>query len=507
MPNSLRRCLCAVAVAGGLAAGGAIPVLAQQAGGDAPPLPNAASTAGFLLLLPLGRSLLTAATLPKAAETAPQAATGALVAWGAAGLAYFGAGFAFQFGGLAVSNPHPDFAELYWNWSPLAPSFGTGWGMIGLRGWALLGPAATPGVYDLFLRHLALLGVVTVPPAFVLYLRSRAWVLPVFGALAGTLIYPLAGNWVWSAGWLANLGINLNLGHGFVDAGLATPFAVAGTVCLAALIFLKSNPPAPPPLPADDDDFAEIPMPPAELPLLTLFGLGMVLWGWAFAANAQHIPTATAIAMPRAALNGILAAVAGSVLAVFYSHLTTTTYNTLMTVRGGLAGLALVGAAAPFIPPWQAVAAGALAGLALPALIYTVDHLLKLNDHTAGVAAFGVMGVLGWLLVALLADGSGGAGWNGVGAETYLGVPGQGVSGLVVAPHFAADWPGQLNAQLLGAAAIMAWAFVLPAGLFKFEAWLSKRGQSKTKTAPPPPDTPGDDAAPEPEGVKPPPSA
>ena len=32
------------------------------------------------------------------------------------------------------------------------------------------------------------------------------------------MIYPLAGNWIWGGGWLANLGRNLGLGHGYVDA-------------------------------------------------------------------------------------------------------------------------------------------------------------------------------------------------------------------------------------------------------------------------------------------------
>jgi len=121
------------------------PVWAQSSPQPLPALKNA-STAGFLLLLPLGLILFLGSSLPQAEEAAPQAMINAFVAWGVAALAYFAVGFAFQFGGLSVSNAHPDFAELYWNWSPLSASFGTGWGMIGLRGWALLGPAATPGV-------------------------------------------------------------------------------------------------------------------------------------------------------------------------------------------------------------------------------------------------------------------------------------------------------------------------------------------------------------------------
>jgi Amt family ammonium transporter len=454
-----------------------VPVWAQE--GEPPsPIADAASTAGFLLLLPLGLILFTSSTLPHAKKIAPQAATNAFVVWGVAALAYLGAGFAFQFGGLAVSNPHPDFAELYWNWSPLDPTFGPGWGFIGLRGWALLGPAAKPGVYDLFLRHLALLGVVTTIPTFILYQRVRGWLLLVFGLLAGTLIYPLAGNWVWSGGWLANLGINQNLGHGFVDAGLAMPFVITGVISLAALVIFRRVEEMP--LSSTEvDEFVEVPMPTAHLPLLSFFGLGMILWSWAFIANVQHIPTAVDIAMPRAALNGILGAFAGAVAAALYSRFTTAEFNSLMSARGGLAGLVLVSATAPFIPPWQAAMVGFVAGLLLPLLIYFVDHRLRLNDYTAGVTTLGVMGILGWLLIALAADGSSGVGWNKVGQASYLGVSGQGVSGLFVAYGYASDWPGQLNAQLLGAVSIVIWTLLLSGGLFKFGDWLAQRQEAK----------------------------
>jgi hypothetical protein len=40
-------------------------------------------------------------------------------------------------------------------------------------------------------------------------------------------------------------------------------------------------------------------------------------------------------------------------------------------------------------------------------------------------------------------------------------VEGQGVSGLIVAPGYASDWPGQMVAQLVGGVAIVVWSFGL----------------------------------------------
>lgn len=445
---------------------------------------SSASTAGFLLLLPLGLLLLTSSALPNAERDAPRTTTTAMVVWAMAALAYFTAGFAFQFGGLAIGNPHPDFAELYWNWSPLNESFGTGWGVIGLRGWALLNGAATPGVYDLFLRHLALLGVVTTIPCFILYRRLNAWGMLLFGIVSGTFIYPLVGNWVWSSGWLASLGLTLGLGHGFVDAGIATPFALAGVICLAALLAFQgaetapeTREPATPDRPAAG--FVETPMPTAYLPLLSFSGLVIVLWSWAFIAGAAHIPTATTIGMPRAALNGILSALAAGLAAALYSRFTTTRFNPLMTTRGAVAGLVLSSTVAPFIPPWQAILVGLVGGALVPPLIYLVDHILKLADHTASVAIFALMGLLAWLLPGFLADGSSGLGWNRIGETSYLGVEGQGVSGLIVASGYASDWPSQFNAQAVGAVAIVTWTFLLSFGLFKGYIWLASLWRGK----------------------------
>ncbi|MGD9147709.1 MAG: hypothetical protein PVI80_19235, partial [Anaerolineae bacterium] len=53
-----------------------------------------------------------------------------------------------------------------------------------------------------------------------------------------------------------------------------------------------------------------------------------------------------------------------------------------------------------------------------------------------------------------------------IGTESYLGVAGQGITGFVPAPGFAPDWPGQMNAQLVGLAAIAGLTVVIVGGLF-----------------------------------------
>ena len=47
-------------------------------------------------------------------------------------------------------------------------------------------------------------------------------------ALLAGITYPLFGHWVWAGGWLAQLGVNYGLGHGFVDCGGSSSIQVVG---------------------------------------------------------------------------------------------------------------------------------------------------------------------------------------------------------------------------------------------------------------------------------------
>ena len=50
----------------------------------------------------------------------------------------------------------------------------------------------------------------------------------------GAFTYPLFANWCWGGGWLANLGTNFGLGHGYADfAGSGVVHSVGGMTALA----------------------------------------------------------------------------------------------------------------------------------------------------------------------------------------------------------------------------------------------------------------------------------
>jgi Amt family ammonium transporter len=125
-----------------------------------------------------------------------------------------------------------------------------------------------------------------------------------------------------------------------------------------------------------------------------------------------------------------------------------------------------VAAGASLVPPWAALLLGAAAGLLVPLVTFLVRYVLRIEDPTAAIPVGLLGGLLGLLGVGLLADGLAGQGWNDVGREAYLGVTGQGITGFFPAPGLAPDWPGQLNAQLVGLAAIAALTVVLVGAFF-----------------------------------------
>jgi Amt family ammonium transporter len=65
----------------------------------------------------------------------------------------------------------------------------------------------------------------------------------------------------------------------------------------------------------------------------------------------------------------------------------------------------------------------------------------------------GYCGVLGAISLGLFADGTYGAGWNGVGTTSYLGQAGRGVTGLLYGDT------KQFLVQVMGAVICAAWAF------------------------------------------------
>ena len=136
-----------------------------------------------------------------------------------------------------------------------------------------------------------------------------------------------------------------------------------------------------------------------------------------------------------------------------------------------------ISAVCPFVPAWLALLIGAFAGLLLPPMSYVFTYVIKLSDQALIVPIHGVSAVWGLIAVGLFANGRYGRGWNGVGVEEYLGVSGQGVTGILTPVGIQADFPQQLYAQLIGLAAIGLFAFVISWVVFKLLSTFAAAGE------------------------------
>ncbi len=428
--------------------------------------------AGLALLAPAGFVLLAVANLE--AQNAWNTALGGLAAAGLAAFAYWAVGFALQFGGVGLVYPHTELRGLVWEWSPLSSEWGIGWGMAGLSGWFLSGSHVTALAYMLFLGHLPWVLLAAILPVMALRGRAPSTVTLILALLLGGVIYPLAGNWVQGGGWLNALGRNLELGHGFVDhGGAGSVHLVAAGFSLAALTVWSVRRSRRTP----DEQ-----LPPAHQPLLAVVGALLILggtMGWQF-ANPLQVETVGEIGMLRGAVAGVLAAAGGSLFPLLYTWFVTGSGDPTLTARGFAAGVVAGLASGPFVQPGIAFVIGLVAGITVPFVSYVLDGRLRLHDRTGVVVSSGVPALIGLLLVGIFADGVAGSGWQATGTGSYLGVTGQGVSGMLVGAGYQPDFPGQLQAQVIGVAALGLWGFLaglvvcVPLGLL-FHALLHRQ--------------------------------
>jgi Amt family ammonium transporter len=417
-------------------------------------------------LVPVGLALLAVGASRE--ERAEQVATTALLALATAAVGYFACGFAFQFGGAAFVSGMPGLQSLMAEWSPLDLTWGPGWGVIGLRGFFLGAEAYNSDVYLLFLSHLPAVTTAVLVTLLALSSHLRRIQLIAIGLLISGLLYPLFGNWVWGGGWLSNLGLNLGVGHGFVDtAGSGTIFLLGALVALSVFLLVG-------PLRAGEQGPARLP--PIHFPLLMVLGALLAVVGWPGLVLGNPL-LQEQVAIPLVGVNLVLASAGGALAVSLYSWFVTGQPDALATGRGTVAGLVAISAACAFVPAWAAFLIGTVAGLLLLLGLYVGNERLRLDDPSGSAATFALPGIWGVLAVAIFADGRWGAGWNGVGVHEYLGIPGQGVSGLVLASGYQPAGASQLQAQLAGLVALCAVSLLLPWLIFRSTMWIRTMGQ------------------------------
>jgi Amt family ammonium transporter len=358
-----------------------------------------------------------------------------VAAFAVALLAYYLVGFAFQFGGIgALAN--------IGGTTPLNGIIGHGSaGVIGFRGFAL----QSGGTYDVGVMVLFLFEVVFMETAGYIIIGAIAERISFAGFLLaeiamGAVIYPIYGNWMWGNGWMAHLGTSLHLGHGAVDfAGSGVVHGTGGWAALALAMILG------PRIGKFNADGSANAIPGHNIPYVVI-GTLVLIFGW-MGFNPGSTLGATDLRIGIVAVNTLLAACVGFVMAMITTDVKYGKPDISMSCNGMLAGLVAITASCAFVAPWAAIIIGAVAGVLV---VYSVEFWDRrhIDDPCGAISVHGVNGAWGVLAVGLFADGTYGKGWNGIGVNA-----GHGVQGL-----FYGDG-GQLVAQLFHVVVGFLWAW------------------------------------------------
>jgi Amt family ammonium transporter len=361
--------------------------------------------------------------------------------YGAGMLAYWLIGFAIQMGGVGALGTLGSTPVL--NGEFAITLFGKTFGLWGQNGIMLM----HKGTYDVAVMVMFLFQMVFMDTALTIVTGTAAerWKYSAFlvsSFLMGAFTYPLFANWAWGGGWLANLGANFGLGHGYSDfAGSGVVHAVGGVTALAMGIVIGPR----------IGKYTREGKANAILGhdiVLVLAGCFILAFGW-FGFNPGSTLAASgngALRIGSIAVNTMLAGMAGSFSAMLYMWTRYGKPDASMTGNGLLAGLVAITAPSGFVNPVASVIIGLVAGLLVCLSVEFIDRVARVDDPVGAISVHGANGLWGVISVGLFADGKSnyGGSWNGVAGS---------VTGL-----FYGD-AGQLVAQLIGVSTLIGFVF------------------------------------------------
>jgi Amt family ammonium transporter len=268
-------------------------------------------------------------------------------------------------------------------------------------------------VYFMFQATFAVITPALIVGAYVERMRFAA--VMAFSGLWLLAVYAPVAHWVWGGGWLASR-------HVMDFAGGLVVHATAGAGALAAAVMVGPR-----------DGFPRVLHPPHN-PGMTMTGAGMLWVGW-YGFNGGSALAAGADAGMALLVTHMSAAAAGLTWAAL-ERWKFGRSSMVGIVTGVVAGLATVTPASGFVGPAGGLALGVAGAVVCFLAVEVVKHRFRIDDSLDVFAVHGVGGILGSLLVAVLAAPAlGGAGY---------------APGVTMA--------GQAGVQALGVVAVVAWS-------------------------------------------------
>lgn len=202
-----------------------------------------------------------------------------------------------------------------------------------------------------------------------------------YSFLAGLVIYPIFGHWVWGGGWLGELG--------YLDfAGSSVVHLVGAYIGLAGTIMLGKR---------RDKEFGKS-IRGHNIPLAALGTF--ILWlGW-FGFNPGSQLAADPMEISLIFVTTDFAATTGAISAMFLAYLSTRKWDVSMAFNGALGGLVAITAPTAYVTPQAALLIGLVAGAIS---YYGVGLLerLRIDDPVGAFPVHGLNGIFGVLAVGI----------------------------------------------------------------------------------------------------------
>ena len=222
--------------------------------------------------------------------------------------------------------------------------------------------------------------------------RMRFFPYMAYTAIAASLIYPLAGHWVWSSGgWLAQMGMK-------DFAGSAVVHAVGGWSALAAVLVLG-------PRRGKYNEDGSINVIPAHNLHLAFLGAFILWFGW-FGFNPGSSLSGLDLNIALIAMTTNLSAATGGFVGMVFTRLKYGKADPSMAMNGALAGLVAITGGTAYVSPGSAVIIGSIAGVLVVLAVEFFDKI-KADDPVGAIAVHGVNGVWGALAIGLFAKDGG----------------------------------------------------------------------------------------------------
>ena len=353
---------------------------------------------------------------------------------------YWLVGFAIQMGAAAGNGNLGGLNSLVGEHT--LTLFGKTWGYSGGAGMFLTGHTYDVGVMVIFLFEMVFMDTALTIVTGACAERWKFLAFCVSSSVMGALTYPIYGNWAWGGGWLAQLGVNNQLGKGYCDfAGSGVVHAVGGITALAVCFIVG------PRIGKFNRDGSSNPIIGHDVSAV-LIGCFILAFGW-FGFNPGSTLGASAAGNLRIgtiAVDTMLAGCTGTFGALLFMWMKNGKVDYSMSGNGLLAGLVAITAPSGFVSPTSSCIIGLVAGVLVVLSCNFVENVLKVDDPVGAISVHGANGLWGVLSVGLFADGTSnyGGAWNGVTGN---------VTGL-----FYGD-ASQLAAQLVGISTLIGFVF------------------------------------------------